>query len=85
MRAHSAVASISDGGAAKGVDRVVTSAGSDRLLPSVVPLGGIAEAHIAGGDRTCEEERDNRHDNQRAQLENLAVDERGALDGFAGG
>ena len=81
------VVAVSDRGASKRVDGVVDLPCLDLLLPSAIPFGGIAEAHvaIARRDRPRDEERGNRHEDQDPELENLAMDESGPLDGVAGG
>ena len=79
------VVSVSDRGASKRVGGIVDLPGLDLLLPAPIPFGGIAEAGvaIARRDRPRHEERGNGHEDQDPELENLAMDESGPLDGVA--
>ena len=70
-----------NGGSAERIDRLVDVAGAASLLAASKPLGGVAKGHltVAGRDGARDEEGGDRKDDQRDELEDLAVDERRPL------
>src|SRR5439155_26277139 len=68
------------------VDRSVSVARVELTLAALVPLGGVAQAHVAivRGDGTRDEEGGDCDGDQQHQLENLSMDEVGPLVGVVG-